>query len=145
KHKTRDSIRQRAGAIGAIALIAGVMAIVVMVRMPPTPQPNAAPPTPEPRRVQAAPTMTAVETSAPTPQTAARPETTTLPASAPRLAKRHKVSGQAALDGVLGARKAGQGWAAFARGLDLKIADVLTDVRNTDRQVARLVTLKAAR
>jgi hypothetical protein len=61
-----------------------------------------------------------------------------------QLMKRDKVTRQQALDRVLGARKAGQGWAALARGLGLKLGDVLSDVRKTDKQLAKLVTLKAA-
>ena len=61
-----------------------------------------------------------------------------------QLMKRDKVTRQQALDKVLGARKAGQGWAALARSFDLRVADVLSDVRKTDKQVAKLVTLKAS-
>ena len=61
-----------------------------------------------------------------------------------QLMKRDKVTRQQALDKVLGARKSGQGWAALSRGLGLKVGDVLSEVRKTDTQVAKLVTLKAS-
>jgi len=236
--KTRDSIRYWAGAIGAAALVAGIVAIMVLVRMQ-APKQTAAPPTPAVTRTQAVETWqsapkaqtmakpeTAPKQSVPLahnatvkPQPRAKPETAAKPPATPtltaaerkmseelwveqkkldtdsaravgalpegrrrvaemiakqlnvpekvvnelrgrkitygevtaslafsqQLMKRDKVTRQQALDRVLGARTSGQGWAAFARRLDLKIADVLTDVRKTDQQVARLVTLKAAR
>jgi type IV secretory pathway VirB10-like protein len=61
-----------------------------------------------------------------------------------QLMKRDKVSRQQALDTILGARKSGQGWAALSKSMNLKIADVLSEVRKTDAQVAKLATLKAA-
>ena len=62
-----------------------------------------------------------------------------------QLIKREKVTQQQALDRVLGARKSGQGWGALARDLGLKLPDVVSDVKKADKQVAKLVTVKAAR
>jgi hypothetical protein len=56
-----------------------------------------------------------------------------------QLMKHNKGTRQQALDRVLAARKAGQGWAAFARSAGLKIGDVLDDVRKTDKQVAKAI------
>jgi len=56
-----------------------------------------------------------------------------------QLMKHNKSTRQQALDRVLAARKAGQGWAAFARGAGLRIGDVLDDVRKTDKQVAKAI------
>ena len=56
-----------------------------------------------------------------------------------QLMKHNKGTRQQALDRVLAARKAGQGWAAFARSAGLKIGDVLDDVRKTDKQVAKTI------
>ena len=55
-----------------------------------------------------------------------------------QLMKREKVTQQQALDRVLGPRKSGQGWAAIARDLGLKLDDVLSDVRKTDKRLAKL-------
>jgi hypothetical protein len=55
-----------------------------------------------------------------------------------QLMKREKVTQQQALDRVLGPRKSGQGWGAIARDLGLKLDDVLSDVRKTDKQLAKL-------
>ena len=56
-----------------------------------------------------------------------------------QLMKHDKSTRQHALDRVLAARKAGQGWAAFARSAGLKIGDVLDDVRKSDKQVAKAI------
>jgi hypothetical protein len=56
-----------------------------------------------------------------------------------QLMKHNKSTRQQALDRVLAARKAGQGWAAFARSAGLRIGDVLDDVRKTDKQVAKTI------
>jgi len=56
-----------------------------------------------------------------------------------QLMKRDKSTRQQALDRVLAARRAGQGWAAFARSAGLKIGDVLDDVRKTDKQVEKAI------
>lgn len=56
-----------------------------------------------------------------------------------QLLKRDKSTRQQALDRVLAARKAGQGWAAFARSAGLRIGDVLDDVRKTDKQIAKAI------
>src|SRR5204863_9562812 len=42
-----------------------------------------------------------------------------------QLMRRDKASRQQALDKVLAARRSGQGWAALAHGMNLKLADVL--------------------
>lgn len=55
-----------------------------------------------------------------------------------QLMKRDKVSQQQALDRVLGPRKSGQGWGAIARDLNLKLDDVVSDVRKTDKRLAKL-------
>jgi hypothetical protein len=62
-----------------------------------------------------------------------------------QLMRRDKVTRQQALDSVLGARKSGQGWGAVARGLGLKLGDVVSDVKKTDKQLAKLAPVKAAR
>jgi hypothetical protein len=56
-----------------------------------------------------------------------------------QLMKRDKSTRQQALDRVLAARRAGQGWAAFARSAGVKIGDVLDDVRKTDKQLAKAI------
>jgi hypothetical protein len=56
-----------------------------------------------------------------------------------QLVKHNKSTRQQALDRVLAARKAGQGWAAFARSAGLRIGDVLDDVRKTDKQLAKAI------
>jgi hypothetical protein len=56
-----------------------------------------------------------------------------------QLMKHNKSTRQQALDRVLAARKAGQGWAAFARSAGLRIGDVLDDVRKTDKQLAKAI------
>ena len=56
-----------------------------------------------------------------------------------QLMKHNKSTRQQALDRVLAARKAGQGWAAFARSAGLMIGDVLDDVRKSDKQVAKAI------
>lgn len=55
-----------------------------------------------------------------------------------QLMKREKLGQQQALDRVLGPRKSGQGWAAIARDLGLKLDDVVSDVRKTDKRLAKL-------
>jgi hypothetical protein len=62
-----------------------------------------------------------------------------------QLTKRDKATRQQKLESVLGARKSGQGWAAITRGLGLKIGDVVSEVKKTDKQLAKLATVKAAR
>jgi len=61
-----------------------------------------------------------------------------------QLMKHDKVSRQQALDRILAARKSGQGWGAIARNLGLKLGDVVTDVKKTDKQLAKLTTVKVA-
>jgi len=222
---TRDSIRYWAGAVGAAALVVGIVVIVVMVRMPTpkskTAQTQAVTRTPAAVKPQATwkpqaavkPQAEVRPQAAVKPQTASKPqpaehalsaaerktseelwaeqkkldadsarvmaatpdgrrrvsemiakqfnvpeklvndlrgrkinygEITAALAFSQQLMKRDKVTRQQALDKVLGARKAGQGWAALARSFDLRVADVLSDVRKTDKQVAKLVTLKAS-
>jgi hypothetical protein len=55
-----------------------------------------------------------------------------------QLMKRDKVTQQQALDRVLGPRKSGQGWGAIARDLGLKLDDVMSDVKKTDKRLAKL-------
>jgi high-affinity Fe2+/Pb2+ permease len=55
-----------------------------------------------------------------------------------QLMKRDSVTRQQALERVLTARKAGQGWGAIARGFGLKLGDVLGDVKKTDKQLVAL-------
>jgi hypothetical protein len=55
-----------------------------------------------------------------------------------QLMKRDKVTQQQALDRVLGQRRSGQGWGAIARDLGLKLDDALTDVKKTDKRLAKL-------
>ena len=223
---TRDSIRYWAGAVGAAALVVGIVVIVVMVRMP-TPKAKTAAQTQATRTPAAVKPQAAMKPQAAVkPQTEARPQAAVKPQTAvkpqpaehalsaaerktseelwaeqkkldadsarvmaatpdgrrrvtemiakqldvpekmvndlrgrkigygeitaslalsQRLMKRDQVTRQQALDKVLGARKAGKGWAALSHGLGLKLGDVLSDVRKTDKQLAKLVTLKAAR
>ena len=61
-----------------------------------------------------------------------------------QLMKHDKVTRQQALDRILAARKSGQGWGAIARNLGLKLGDVVTDVKKTDKQLAKLATVKVA-
>ena len=218
--ETKDSVRYWAGVVGAVAVVAGILAVVVMVRMP----------APKKTAQQTQPTKTALQPQKSQPQAkpvaavrpvppakptangkpaaavnaltdaerktseelyieqkkldtdsarvvAAAPEgrrrvaemiakqfsvpekmvsdlrgrklswgevTATLAASQ-QLMKRDKISRQQAVDKVLAARKSGQGWAALSRGFGLKVADVLSDVKKTDKQVAKLVLVKASR
>jgi hypothetical protein len=62
-----------------------------------------------------------------------------------QLMKHDKITRQQAIDKIIAARKAGQGWAAYARAAGVKIGDVLTDVRTTDKQLSKLVMVKAER
>jgi hypothetical protein len=62
-----------------------------------------------------------------------------------QLMKHDKITRQQAIDKIVAARKAGQGWAAYARAAGIKIGDVLTDVRTTDKQLSKLVMVKAER
>jgi hypothetical protein len=55
-----------------------------------------------------------------------------------QLMKRDKLTQQQALDRVLGPRRSGQGWGAIARDLSLKLDDVVSDVRKTDKRLAKL-------
>ena len=52
------------------------------------------------------------------------------------LMKRDKVTRQRAVDSILELRKAGQGWAAIARELDLKLTTALAAVKKADQQLA---------
>jgi hypothetical protein len=61
-----------------------------------------------------------------------------------QLMKHDKVTRQQALDRIFAARKSGQGWGAIARSLGLKLGDVVTDVKKTDKQLAKLATVKVA-
>ena len=55
-----------------------------------------------------------------------------------QLMKRDKLTQQQALDRVLGPRRSGQGWAAIARDMGLKLDDVLSEVKKTDKRLARV-------
>jgi hypothetical protein len=55
-----------------------------------------------------------------------------------QLMKRDKVTQQQALDRVLGPRKSGHGWGVIARDLGLKLDDVVSEVRKTDKRLAKL-------
>lgn len=55
-----------------------------------------------------------------------------------QLMKRDKVTQQQALDRVLGPRKSGHGWGAIARDLGLKLDDAVSEVRKTDKRLAKL-------
>jgi hypothetical protein len=55
-----------------------------------------------------------------------------------QLMKRDKLTQQQALDRVLGPRRSGQGWGAIARDLNVKLDDVVSDVRKTDKRLAKL-------
>lgn len=225
--ETKDSVRYWAGVVGAVAVVAGILAVVVMVRMPapkktaqqtqPTkaaPQPQSAAKAAQKPQPQAKP-VAAVRPVAPAKPTAsAKPaatanaltdaerktseelyaetkkldtdsarvvaaapegrrrvaemiakqfsipekmvtdlrgrklnwgEVTATLAASQQLMKHDKISRQQAIDKILAARKSGQGWAALSRGFGLKVADVLSDVKKTDKQVAKLVLVKASR
>jgi hypothetical protein len=62
-----------------------------------------------------------------------------------QLMKHDKITRQQAIDKIIAARKAGQGWAAYARTTGVKIGDVLTELRTTDKQLSKLVMVKAER
>lgn len=51
---------------------------------------------------------------------------------------------QQALDRVIGLRTSGRGWGVVARDLGLKLGDVVSDVKKTDRQLAKLDVGKPA-
>jgi hypothetical protein len=51
---------------------------------------------------------------------------------------------QQALDKVIGLRTSGRGWGVVARDLGLKLGDVVSDVKKTDRQLAKLDVGKPA-
>ena len=214
--ETKDSVRYWAGVVGAVAVVAGILAVVVMVRMPapkktaqqtqPTktaPQPqSAAKAASQKSQLQAKSVAAAKPAAAANALTdaerktseelyietkkldtdsarvvAAAPEgrrrvaemiakqfsvpekmvtdlrgrklnwgevTATLAASQ-QLMKHDKISRQQAVDRILAARKSGQGWASLSRGFGLKVADLLSDVKKTDKQVAKLVLVKASR
>jgi hypothetical protein len=55
-----------------------------------------------------------------------------------QMMKRDKVTRQQALDNILAARRTGQGWAALARDRSLKLTAVVSDVKKTDKQLAKL-------
>ena len=57
-----------------------------------------------------------------------------------QLMKRDKITQAQALDRVLGPRKSGQGWGAIARDHNVKLDDVVSDVRKTDRRLAKLAS-----
>jgi hypothetical protein len=51
---------------------------------------------------------------------------------------------QQAIDRVIGLRTSGRGWGVVARDLGLKLGDVVSDVKKTDRQLAKLDVGKPA-
>jgi len=55
-----------------------------------------------------------------------------------QLMKRDKLTQQQALDRVLSPRRSGQGWGAIARDMGLKLDDVLSDVKKTDKRLVKL-------
>jgi hypothetical protein len=55
-----------------------------------------------------------------------------------QLMKRDKLTQHQALDRVLGPRRSGQGWGAIARDMGLKLDDVLSEVKKTDKRLAKL-------
>jgi hypothetical protein len=55
-----------------------------------------------------------------------------------QLMKRDKLTQQQALDRVLAPRRSGMGWGAIARDLGLKLDDALSDVKKTDKRLAKL-------
>jgi hypothetical protein len=55
-----------------------------------------------------------------------------------QLMKRDKMTQQQALDRVLAPRRSGQGWGVIARDLNLKLDDVVSDVKKTDKRLAKL-------
>jgi len=57
-----------------------------------------------------------------------------------QLMKRDKLTQQQALDRVLGPRRSGHGWGAIARDLNLKLDDVVSDVKKTDKRLAKLAS-----
>ena len=52
---------------------------------------------------------------------------------------------QQAVDRVAARRKSGQDWASVARDLDLRLADVVGDLKKADKQLTRLDTPRTAR
>lgn len=63
-----------------------------------------------------------------------------------QLMKREKgLTQQQAIDRVVGPRKSGLGWGVVARDLGLKLGDAISDVKKTDKQLAKLDTLKTAK
>ena len=226
--ETKDSVRYWAGVVGAVAVVAGILAVVVMVRMPapkktaqqtqPTktaPQPqSAAKAASQKSQLQAKSVAAAKPAPAAKPTANAKPaaaanaltdaerktseelyietkkldtdsarvvaaapegrrrvaemiakqfgvpekmvtdlrgrklnwgEVTATLAASQQLMKHDKISRQQAVDRILAARKSGQGWASLSRGFGLKVADLLSDVKKTDKQVAKLVLVKASR
>ena len=225
--ETKDSVRYWAGVVGAVAVVAGILAVVVMVRMPapkktaqqtqPTktaPQPqSAAKAASQKSQLQAKSVAAAKPAPAAKPTANAKPaaaanaltdaerktseelyietkkldtdsarvvaaapegrrrvaemiakqfsvpekmvtdlrgrklnwgEVTATLAASQQLMKHDKISRQQAVDRILAARKSGQGWGAIARNLGLKLGDVVTDVKKTDKQLAKLTTVKVA-
>jgi len=226
--ETKDSVRYWAGVVGAVAVVAGILAVVVMVRMPapkktaqqtqPTktaPQPqSAAKAASQKSQLQAKSVAAAKPAPAAKPTANAKPaaaanaltdaerktseelyietkkldtdsarvvaaapegrrrvaemiakqfsvpekmvtdlrgrklnwgEVTATLAASQQLMKHDKISRQQAVDRILAARKSGQGWASLSRGFGWKVADLLSDVKKTDKQVAKLVLVKASR
>ena len=73
-------------------------------------------------------------------------EVTVALAISQQLMKRDKGLGQQrALDRVLALRKPGQGWGVVARDLGAKIDEVVGEVKRTDKELAKLDTVRAAK
>jgi hypothetical protein len=65
-------------------------------------------------------------------------EITVALAFARQVMKREKVTQQQALDRVLRPRRSGQGWGVIARDFGLDLDDVVSDVKKTDKRLAKL-------
>jgi hypothetical protein len=65
-------------------------------------------------------------------------EITVALAVARQVMKREKLTQQQALDRVLRPRRAGQGWGVIARDFGLDMDDVVSDVKKTDKRLAKL-------
>lgn len=73
-------------------------------------------------------------------------EVTVALALSQQLGKRDRtLTQQQAVDRIAALRKSGQGWGVIARDLNLKLGDVVSDVKKTDTQLAKLDTVKTAR
>lgn len=62
-----------------------------------------------------------------------------------QLMKRETLTQPQAIDRIVSLRKSGHGWGVVARDLGLKLGDVISDVKKTDKQLAKLDTVRIAR